>query len=85
VAAVINVLRNEPRRPALRLDLSARGELSSVGDGIRSLSIYDQLATRPTHSEMACPARPELVDGEFVERAEAACPEFIERAEGMVF
>jgi hypothetical protein len=46
VAAVINVLRNEPRRPVLRLDLSSRDELSGVGDGIRSLSIYDQLATR---------------------------------------
>jgi transposase len=44
VAAVINVLRNEPRRPALRLDLSARDELSGVGDGIRSLAVYDQLS-----------------------------------------
>jgi hypothetical protein len=46
VAAVINVLRNEPRRPVLRLDLSARDELAGVGDGRRALSIYDQLATR---------------------------------------
>jgi hypothetical protein len=44
VAAVISVLGNEPRRPAVRLDLSARDELSGVGDGMRSLSIYDQLA-----------------------------------------
>jgi len=46
VAAVINVLRNEPRRPVPRLDLSSRDELCGVGDGMRSLSIYDQLATR---------------------------------------
>jgi len=42
-AAVINVLGNEPRRPVLRLDLSARDELCGVGDGIRPLAIYDRL------------------------------------------
>jgi transposase len=62
VAAVINVLRNEPRRPVLRLDLSGRDELCGVGDGIRPLSIYDQLATREAGAAMA----------------EAACPEFVE-------
>jgi hypothetical protein len=76
VAAVISVLRNEPRRPVLRLDLSARRELSGVGDGIRSLSIYDRLATIEARATMACP--------ELVERAEVVRPEFIERAEGMV-
>jgi len=53
VAAVINVLRNEPRRPVLRLDLSARDELAGVGDGIRPLSIYDQLVTREACAVMA--------------------------------
>jgi hypothetical protein len=53
VAAVINVLRNEPRRPVLRLDLSARDELAGVGDGIRPLSIYDQLATREACVQVA--------------------------------
>jgi transposase len=76
VAAVISVLRNEPRRPVLRLDLSARGELSGVGDGIRSLSIYDRLATIEANATMACP--------ELVGRAEVGRPEFIERADGMV-
>jgi transposase len=46
VAAVINVLRNQPRRPVLRLDLSSRDDLSGVGDGIRPLAIYDQLSTQ---------------------------------------
>jgi hypothetical protein len=65
VAAVVNVLRNEPRRPVLRLDLSARDELSSVCDGIRSLSIYDQLRSRETGAATACveEACPELVEG----------------------
>jgi transposase len=63
VAAVINVLRNEPRRPVLRLDLSARDELAGVGDGIRSLSIYDQLASREACAVMAEGACPELVEG----------------------
>jgi len=81
MAAVVNVLRNEPRRPALRLDLSGRGELSGVGDGIRSLSIYDQLRGRATcvqEEEAACPelGLPELGSPEFVEQAE--------RIEGMV-
>ena len=53
VAAVINVLGNEPRRPVRRLDLSARDELCSVGDGIRSLAIYDQLSTDKTRAAMA--------------------------------
>jgi hypothetical protein len=43
LAAVKSVLRNEPQRPAARLDLSDRQELLT-GDGIRPLSIYDQLA-----------------------------------------
>lgn len=55
VAAVVNVLRNEPRRPVLRLDLSARSELFSVGDGIRPLSIYDQLSSCAATAEEACP------------------------------
>lgn len=49
VAAVINVLRNEPRRPVPRLDLSSRDELFSVGDGLRPLSIYDQLSTEGSY------------------------------------
>lgn len=53
-AAVLNVLRNEPRRPVPRLDLSGRDELSGVGAGIRPLSIYDQLATH-----QACAHTPE--------------------------
>jgi transposase len=44
VAAVVNVLRNEPLRPALRLDLSQRQELAGVGEGTRPLSLYDQLS-----------------------------------------
>jgi len=63
VAAVINVLRNEPRRPVLRLDLSARDELSSVGDGIRSLAIYDQLLAGAACATMAEGARPEFIEG----------------------
>ncbi len=59
-AAVINVLRNEPRRAVLRLDLSARDELSAIGDGIRPLSIYDQLSN----------------DGACIAAAQGACPEF---------
>jgi hypothetical protein len=43
-AAVVNVLRNKPHRPPLRLDLSDRWELAGVGEGTRPLSIYDQLA-----------------------------------------
>jgi transposase len=45
-AAVVNVLRNQPRRPAVRLDLSDRRELAGVGGGMRPLSIYDQLAVQ---------------------------------------
>jgi transposase len=44
LAAVVNVLGNEPLRESVRLDLSQRHELSGVGDGVRPLSIYDQLA-----------------------------------------
>jgi transposase len=64
-AAVVNVLRNEPLRPVLRLDLSARGELSGVGDGIRSLSIYDRLATIEASVTTVCPepACSELAEG----------------------
>jgi transposase len=53
VAAVINVLRNEPRRPVPRLDLSNREELFSVGDGLRPLSIYDQLSTEGSYATAA--------------------------------
>ena len=41
--AVLSLLRNEPPRPPGRLDLSSRPELHNIGDGIRPLSIYDQL------------------------------------------
>ncbi len=41
--AILGVLRNEPVSPSRRLDLSHRPELSQVGDGIRSASVYDQL------------------------------------------
>ena len=76
-AAVISVLRNEPRRPVLRLDLSSRNELCGVGDGIRPLSVYDQLRARGQSAgdadacvinELVCP---ELVEG-------------VEAVEGMV-
>ncbi len=87
-AAVVNVLRNEPARPAPRLDLSARDELCGVIDGIRSLAIYDRLSMDEpcpgaTATEAACPefieaACPELACPELVERAEAACPELVE-------
>lgn len=72
VAAVISVLRNEPRRPVPRLDLSARDELSVIGDGIRPLSIYDQLSNDGAYATAreAC--------------SEPACPEFIERAQGVL-
>jgi transposase len=63
VAAVVNVLGNEPRRPVLRLDLSSRAELSSVGDGIRSLSIYDQLLTNEACAAAACPEFAEVAEG----------------------
>jgi transposase len=53
VAAVINVLGNEPRRPVQRLDLSGRDELCGVGDGIRSLAIYDQLSSHEPLARMA--------------------------------
>ncbi|HET6248605.1 MAG TPA: IS21 family transposase [Tepidisphaeraceae bacterium] len=68
-AAVENVLRNEPARAVLRLDLSARDELSGVGNGIRPLSIYDQL--RAGGAELAC--------CEFVEPVEA-----VEGTEGVL-
>jgi transposase len=51
-AAVLNVLRNEPQRPVPRLDLSGRDELSGVGAGIRSLSIYDQLGANQASEGM---------------------------------
>jgi hypothetical protein len=44
LAAVVNVLRNEPPRQSPRLDLSQRQELSAVSEGMRPLWIYDQLA-----------------------------------------
>jgi transposase len=51
-AAVVNVLRNEPARPAPRLDLSARDELFGVGDGIRPPSIYDRLSADESCASM---------------------------------
>jgi hypothetical protein len=62
LAAVVNVLGNEPPRESPRLDLSQRHELSGVGDGVRPLSVYDQLAFEPA-------------DGRTVESAELACGE----------
>jgi hypothetical protein len=41
--AVLGVLRNEPLRPATRLDLSSRPELLEVDSGVRPADIYDQL------------------------------------------
>jgi len=84
VAAVVNVLRNEPPRAVLRLDLSSRDELSGVGDGIRPLSIYDQLSTRQDLSDFDELSRiglagHELAEG--VERVEGLHPELVE---GMV-
>ena len=73
LAAVINVLGNEPRRANPRLDLSSRDELCGVGDGIRSLAIYDQLGSAPTCGSIREAACPEL-----------ACPEFIERVEAVL-
>jgi len=72
VAAVINVLRNEPRRAVPRLDLSDRDELCGVGDGIRPLSIYDQLASDE--------ARPEFIEVPAGRDALApgVCPELAE-------
>jgi hypothetical protein len=52
---VISVLRYQPRRAVLRLDLSTRAELSSVGDGIRALSLCDQLLTNEACAAMANP------------------------------
>ena len=75
LAAVVNVLGNEPRRESPRLDLSERQELSGVGDGVRSLSAYDQLALEPAcgptveSAELACG---ELACGELVEPVEQA-------------
>ena len=71
LAAVISVLRDEPRRPVLRLDLSGRGalsdELCGVGEGIRPLSIYDRL-------------RESQDDAGVIQRtcADPPCPEFVE-------
>ena len=61
VAAVINVLRNQPRRAVLRLDLSARDELSGVGDGIRPLAIYDQLSTQGSREDSIATAAEGMV------------------------
>ena len=51
VAAVVNVLGNQPQRPAVRLDLSDRCELAGVGEGMRPLSIYDQLTAQEMSGE----------------------------------
>jgi transposase len=75
LAAVVNVLGNEPPRESPRLDLSQRHELSGVGDGVRPLSVYDQLAFEPADgptvesAELACG---ELACGELVEPVEPA-------------
>ncbi|GAG46589.1 unnamed protein product, partial [marine sediment metagenome] len=44
--AVLGVLRNEPLPPSTRLDLSDRPELQNISDGIRPVSLYDQLHER---------------------------------------
>lgn len=41
--AVVGVLRNEPFRPSVRLNLSDRPALMNVGTGIRPVNIYEQL------------------------------------------
>ena len=45
-AVVLGVLRNEPLQPLTRLDLSHRPDLLNAGDGIRPVSLYDQLHGR---------------------------------------
>ena len=48
VDAVVASLRDEPApRSSPRLDLADHPELALVGDGIRSTSIYDDLAEKP--------------------------------------
>ena len=49
-----------------------------MGDGIRSLSIYDQLRTRQTCPDFEELSPIELVDGECLLATEAARPEFVE-------
>lgn len=79
LAAVVNVLGNEAPRQSPRLDFSERHELSGVGDGVRSLSAYDQLASEPAcgptvdSAGLACRefACGELVCGEHVEPVES--------------
>ncbi|MFH0980687.1 MAG: IS21 family transposase [Planctomycetota bacterium] len=45
VEAVVAAMRNEPlTTPVRRLDLAHRPELAGVGEGIRPVSLYDQLA-----------------------------------------
>jgi len=45
VEAVVAAMRNEPlSAPVRRLDLAHRPELAGVGEGIRPVSLYDQLA-----------------------------------------
>lgn len=61
-AAVLNVLRNEPRHPVARLDLSGRDELTDIGAGIRPLSIYDRLAANQACAQSHVEA-PELAEG----------------------
>jgi transposase len=61
VAAVVNVLNNEPQRDVPRLDLSHRAELCGVGSGVRSLSIYDQL-TLEAGDETTCQTPVEAPD-----------------------
>ena len=85
VAAVINVLGNEPRRAAPRLDLSGRDELCGVGEGMRPLAIYDRLRI----AEGGACAAEGSADGPSVMRVAGACPELacgdrVEAAEGMV-
>ena len=76
LAAVVNVLGNEPPRQSPRLDLSQRQDLSGVADGVRSLSIYDQLASEPACGPAVESA--ELACRELLEPQEAACPELVE-------
>jgi transposase len=76
LAAVVNVLGNEPPRQSPRLDLSQRQDLSGVADGVRSLSVYDQLASEPACGPAVESA--ELACRELLEPQERACPELVE-------
>ena len=66
------MLGNEPLRESPRLDLTERNELSGVGNGVRPLSIYDQLACEPdvASADFAVSAWSELACSEFVEQGQ---------------